>query len=369
MSNTRFAYRYAFLPDDEELILRIDTAAGELYNKIIHTDAEKIDLSSYGKAYFSEYKRKLFFTLQGCCFNLIWSVYFSGKKPETVTLVDNGGGLGILSLLAKTAGIGTVCYNDIFETVYSDAQKLATALGIPVDHFIHGDIEQIADYLQSNHLAPHIITSRNTVEHIYNLPHFFSEAAKLNTDLVFFFSTTSNPKNPLIRFYLRRIHLAVENKMRGVRRGETKSAELLSFSAVRKNLITEKFPNLTETEKEMLAKLTRGKRKEDIFSIVEKYLRDKKYPDITVYGSNTCDPITGSWAENLLPLSFYEEQFIKNGFHFRCIPGFYNTKYKNSLLNMVAKGINFISRKIKFISLSAAPFIGLAGVKGRDRHL
>lgn len=58
-----------------------------------------------------------------------------GKKLEECCLVDYGGGVGTLSLLAKKLGVGTVIYNDIYNVSCRDAQVIAKAVEAEADYY------------------------------------------------------------------------------------------------------------------------------------------------------------------------------------------------------------------------------------------
>jgi hypothetical protein len=60
-------------------------------------------------------------------------------------MVDYGGGLGLMSMLARRLGVGRVIYNDIYPASCRDAELIARQLGIPANDYVTGHIESVVE--------------------------------------------------------------------------------------------------------------------------------------------------------------------------------------------------------------------------------
>lgn len=359
-----FIHKDAILPATKEFNLRLEAAAAILEKKILELDIRSLPVSDYSQRYFTDYLRKLRYSLQSCNLIISWAVAKSGKEPEQITFVDNGGGVGILSFLAKQAGIKTVIYNDIYDVATKDAAVIANALEVSVDHFCVGDADQLVSFVKENELRVDIVASRNVIEHIYNLDVYFETVKNISDGpLVLFFATTANQKNPLVDIYTKRLHRTAEYKGKKAQWGQKQRDAILPYLLIRKNILKDEFPGLSDPELAKLAALTRGMMKEDIILAGKKFLETKQLPKQPAHPTNTCDPFTGNWMEHLVPIDEYQRLFRNNGFEFELINGFYNTGYKMKVLNLITPVINkfikFLGRRAIFLS----PFIGLMGTR------
>ena len=99
-----FIYKNCKLPNEPALIQQLEIAAKLLDQKMQGLDYLALPISDYAKRYYAYDLRKLRYMLQSYCYLLLWSVNKSGKKIEEISMLDHGGGIGMLSLLAKCAG-------------------------------------------------------------------------------------------------------------------------------------------------------------------------------------------------------------------------------------------------------------------------
>ncbi|MBL0048717.1 MAG: hypothetical protein IPP32_11555 [Bacteroidetes bacterium] len=354
----------AFLPPDLSQASHLNAAAEKLEAMLLQLDYKSLNLSDYGKRYYAYDLRKLTYMLQSYVFMLLWAQYKSGKKFNELTLLDHGGGVGMLSLLAKLAGCKTVIHQDLNPVISADAKRIADTLNIPIDYFINGDTPEFVAFVNANKLNLNILGSRNVIEHVYDLNLFFTETAKIQSDkLILFLSTTANEKNPLVNTYTKGLQRKFELKGNPVAWGEKELDRENSGINQRKRIIKNAFPAIAETENLRLAAATRGRIKADIIADVQAYLKNGSMPIELAHPTNTCSPESGSWVEHLLPLNDYKAMLEQNGFKFDFINGFYNTNYPQAYLNLITPTINLAIRSLKKGGTFLAPFISIIGEK------
>lgn len=356
----KFIYKYAILPKDDVLSAKLDNAANNLYKKLYGLNVQDLKVSDYTKRYLEDHKKKLIYSLQVYTYMLFWSVKLSNKSLSDLSILENGGGTGILCLLAKEVGVKNIIYNDVYDVACNDFKELSKYFDLEPDHIILGEIEEIAIYLNQNQINCDVIASRNVIEHIYDLNNYFHKASTIqNKDLILFLATTANEKNILTDIYTKRIHNRSEYQDRERKWGFKQRDSYNAYCDIRKSIISESYKNLTSKEVDLLAKLTRGLIKEDIILAVNEYVKNGKRPDPIKHPTNTCDPMTGNWAEHLVSLTDYKKLIEKNDFSLNIICGFYNTHYKLKILNIITSIANMVIKKLTFTSIYGAPFIVL----------
>ncbi|MBS1511112.1 MAG: 50S ribosomal protein L11 methyltransferase [Bacteroidetes bacterium] len=275
---------------------------------------------------------------------------------EKMILVDYGAGNGMLGIFARYCGVGTVYINDINEVFVRAAKELAAMMQVDVKGFITGDAADIARSLHGQ--IPNAVAGTDVIEHIYNLPDFFSQLHKLNPKLVTVFTTASNTDNP---FKNRRLkQLQRKDEYEGGAPGDyTLFGEVATepFVVIREKMITAIAHSLSKEETALLVQHTRGMRKEDIEQAVKNYVTEKKLPPLLPHLTNTCDPVTGSWTERLLTTEEYNAIYAKAGFHCCFYNGFYNAwcgGMKGLIMQTANAGITMLGKYL-------APFITLVG--------
>lgn len=342
---------------------RIHKAALDLEQELTLLNIDNLNISDYSKRYFKDYLRKLNYSLKACSFIIFKSLNIAGTKPEDTVFVDYGGGVGILSLLAKKAGIETVIYNDIYDIACEDAAVISKALGIQVDHFVTGDVRDLKDYTEKENLSIDIIASRNVIEHIYDLEEYFNILSSFKSpSLTLFFATTANEKNILVDLYTKNIQKKIEHQgLKG--KWEKERDNIKPYRLLREEIIKKNFPYLSEEEIKTLTTRTRGLNESVIRKVLQKYIETKELPSYPSHPTNTCDPYTGNWAEHLVSLKDYERLFVQNGFTFDFENGFYNTNYEIKALNLITPLINRVIKLVGKKGIYLAPFIALKGKK------
>ena len=94
---------------------------------------------------------------------------------DRTVIVDYGGGSGTMSMMAKELGIGTVVYADVYDGSCADAGRLGELLGLPIDHTVCGDIDELISYLSSNSICVNAVVSYDVIEHIYDVESHFEK--------------------------------------------------------------------------------------------------------------------------------------------------------------------------------------------------
>lgn len=326
-------------------------------------DFNGLAISEYSKKYWNDNLRKLKYVMRCNSFLLANACFKSGKQLSEITLIDNGGGTGSISILAKAAGIGNVLYNDIYDVSCDDAKVVASSISLAANDYICGDSDSLVTYFKSRKINCDCIVSRNVIEHIYNLENYFRDIAEYSErNLVVCLATTANIKNPLVNLYTRNIQKTAELKgTKGKWQKERDSNS--SFIEIRKKIIKENFEKIEDEKIVLYAQATRGMMVQDIIEFVKNHELTRGVPSLPIDPTNTCDPITGNRTENLLPSSTYKKLLEKNGFEFELKAGFYNVNYAQKVLNLITPCINLVIKKLPFTSIFLAPFILIVGVK------
>lgn len=343
-----------FLPYEDELSRNIQEKAGLLLEKLRTLRVDELGMTYYCAEYFkgSHFKR-LFFSIETSAHLLYRSISASKKPIQEIVIMDYGAGVGTLYTLAKMIGCRQVIYNDHLEDWKQSAQLIAEAIGVQVDEYIVGDIDATLAALKEKNIQCSIITSRNVVEHIYTLDHFYSAIATQQPGALVYSSTTANYKNPASRIKHWFWHQKWEKQ----------------YKEQRKKKIIDWAPGLSEADANRLATLTKGKAINDIEDSVRHFLTTKNFPTPLPVRSNTCDPSNGVWAEHLLKFEEYEELIGTSNYTVRFEPGFWDTHYGKEWKNSFGKMLNKLITINQPIGFLIAPFIYVIAEIKRKRDL
>jgi 2-polyprenyl-3-methyl-5-hydroxy-6-metoxy-1,4-benzoquinol methylase len=263
----------------------------------------------------------------------------SVKIKSSVSLIDFGAGNGLLGLFAKFCGFNRVFINDNNADFLAASKNLALQLNINIDGFIEGDIDKVQEYFTNE--VPDAIVGTDVIEHIYNLEFFFKVLMQMNPEMNSAFTTASNPGNYFKVKKLKKLQLIDE--FRGGTPGDmsiTGESQAEPFIKTREQIIRKHTSSLTDDAILELAKTTRGKNEQDIIAAINKYNISGELPASPRHETNTCNPLTGSWTERILPLDEYISIYNGAGFHPRFYNGFYNDfeggikSYAKKLLNL-----------------------------------
>ncbi|MBL7700260.1 MAG: hypothetical protein JNK79_18995 [Chitinophagaceae bacterium] len=331
-----------FLVYEDDLGLRINSASQELFSRLSKVDVEELGMPEHCLYYFKvSHSKRLFFSIETSAHILYRSINMTGKLTGDIVLMDYGAGVGTLFLLAKMIGCRKVIYNDHLEEWKQSAELVANAIDVHVDHYITGDIDACLDELERLQITCDIVTSRNVIEHIYKLDKFYSAIRHKQPTAIVFSSTTANKSNPAVVVKHRMWHRKWEKVYRGKR----------------VVMIERQSPGMAAHRKEKLARATRGLAAEDLNEAIDTFRKNGHVPDTQEFGSNTCDPENGVWAENLLSMKRYRQLIDEQQFTVSFAPGFWDTHYKRSYMNVAARWLNKIIAKNSKFAMRLAPFI------------
>jgi len=323
--------------------LKIKNAIISLSDKLLLLNLDTLNISDYNKTYLKKYVNE---------FNYYMSIYIQllqkslnklSKPISQSTFIDYGGGCGILSYLAKEIGFKTVIYNDIYQTSVDDVKIISKSLGIDIDNFISGDVDELVKQIKQQVLKPDLICSFDVLEHIYDIEDWFKSICEIENPFSIIFMTHANPCNPLINFRLKKLQRRAEFK--GLKKGEGwKEIDIhTSYLEARKNIIQNYMPDISKKNIQLLADRTRGLRKYDIEKIVIDFQKTGDILYQIKHPTNTCDPFTGNWAEHLI--SFKELRLIAKTNNLKMI--ITNSFYvysKNKILNIPKYILNQLLR-------------------------
>jgi 2-polyprenyl-3-methyl-5-hydroxy-6-metoxy-1,4-benzoquinol methylase len=369
----RFMCRCARLPKGEEQLLKnINSAAERLFNKLKSYNVNAADISDFIKRYFGHKMTCIPANLKLNAYLLALSLAKSGIPIDKFVFLDYGGGSGMLSLLAKELGIGTVIYNDINPVCCHDAEEIAKSVGNKADYYICGDIDDVIAFLKGKNINCNAISSYDTLEHIYDIESFLEKLQFLSSNtLTVAVASGANTFNPLInrRWTKRQLSLEYEDQKRILGWDERDCSR--AFLNVRKDIILEYLRSLNrkldDDKVEQLARNTRGMVKAGIQKSLDDYLKTGKLPQEPSHPTNTCDPYTGNWAEHLMDLNNLVRILSNTGFKAELLAGYYSGSLSGSLKNIIKRYmggfLNIVIRLSKKHGIRVSPCFVIYGTK------
>jgi 2-polyprenyl-3-methyl-5-hydroxy-6-metoxy-1,4-benzoquinol methylase len=359
----KYIYPFTKLQNHKALLDDINSAASRLHKKVEVLDGHSLPISHYNKHYFDSYQKDILRVLQRSSFILFLSTSVYRKPLSDLVFVDYGGGTGFLALLAKELGIGTVIYSDIYDISCQDARVIADSLQLVANSYVCGDVDELLDFLQRERIHCDAIMSYDVLEHIYNVESFLHKlVTSPNGPSTILMASAANKRNPFIRKNLGNMHFRYEYGDRSKEAWHKERDTLRAFHSVRKEIIENYAPELSQKEVEVLAKNTRGKIIGDILECVEEYKKEKSLSVKPRHPTNTCDPYTGNWQEQLLELDWLEGILKREGIITRILPGYYGT-HAHPIKNLIGLGLNLFISKFPDVGLGVAPFYIFCGVR------
>ena len=287
-------------PDSRVLATRVDDAASRLYKKLLSVDLRSLDVSDYFRLYLQSHLKHAVPSLQLYSHLLFLSLRGIVESSD-VGFVDYGGGTGLLSLLAREAGVPNVTYNDIYDVSCQDARTLAVKVGLEADDYVLGDLEDLTSYLRGRSVQCRTVASFDVIEHVYDIESFLRAVPSISSGpLRVVFASTANTFNPLLSWMLSKKQRAAETLDRPLTAGHKLRDTTRAYRSVREELIRQHAPTLTLEEVGHLGAVTRGLMKGDIEVAVDRFVATGESPAELVHRTNTCDPYTGNWCEHLM---------------------------------------------------------------------
>lgn len=286
---------------------QLDAAASLLKQCLTQLKVDDLPISNYSRKYFYRYQ-STGFSIFDRLTDIVSRGFERRRNQSEPSSIDYGGGLGLISLLIKAAGLGYVDYIDIARESAQDARTIASALKLPADHYHVGELYQVQNELIGRSLRPDMIFSSEVIEHIFDIEAFFDAVAFVIPDggsVVF--STSANPLNPFVAFNLRRIQRRYEAP-----------AEVFaeSYVALRQAYIRNKLNDrrIDASVVLALAARTRGLVFEDIDEILTQFGTTGILPKELADPTNTCDPRNGCWCERLMNPHLLSSSLARRGF-------------------------------------------------------
>jgi len=339
MAFNRLYYFYnqkSLPPVDPEFLQKLDDAGARLAEKIARLRPEKLKLSDEAAHWLLRMQQNGGDDIRKHLTLLAWAF-----EPKPVSrdfvFVDHGGGFGLMSFLAREAGIPTVIHNDIFDSMCLHARIFGEALGLSADAYICGELADVVNWLHTRSDQTCLLVSINVIEHIYDIAAFFRDAASLSRQHVtLVLSTSANPLNPFVRRRHEQQHREWEH-CDGPHAGFVVATEARAFYKVRLDMIRAVAPSLSDQDQARLATATRGLRKADIEKCVREFLTTRAITVAPEHPTNTCDPLTGTWEERLLDINKVEQMLKSHGFAVRVSGGYYSGRNVNPAVRTVKK--------------------------------
>ncbi|MBU2489420.1 MAG: hypothetical protein KKA60_08525 [Proteobacteria bacterium] len=356
-----------FSPSRDPAHDAVGRAAARLGRKLAGVDPFSLPVSDYSRRYLSDKLASLPQVMALYTHILSACLSATGKDPGELAVVDYGGGTGMLSLLAREAGARTVVYLDIYGLSCVDAASLAKSLDLSADHYVEGDVEALFSFLETSGLVPDVVASYDVIEHVYDILGFFRRLGDLPRETALVMASGANEANPLLRRRLSAIHRWVETEGQEARWGQKERDCKTAYLTERETILSAEFvrlgidpqpPGLGE-----LARRTRGLAGEDLCLAAARFLETGDLPEPPAHPTNTCDPHTGNWAENLLDPQDLVRVLREAGRPARVAPGLYGPGGRGAK-DAAKRLANLFIRAAGSRALFAAPFYTVISPSG-----
>ncbi len=339
----------------------IDFCSKAFSEKLAGLDVDSLQISGYPKIYLKYLikHREYYIEIYKDIFKKIFKNTY--LKAEEIVFIDYGTGNGLLAMFASLLNFNRIVAIDVDEDFIATAKQTADAIGFKQIIFINGS-EDVLCQIDSNGINM-VLAGTDVIEHIYNLDVFLTYLNKANKILLALFTTASNPLNPRIVRRLKKQQISDELY------GGTSSDRSLfgndhiSFLSSRESIIRKNFPEIGTDEVKILAKVSRGLRKDDIIEMVHRFLSNNIYMSAIEHPTNTCDPETGSWSERLIELPEYKDLFNRYGFSLKIVNGFYDSFNGGRIVRFIISTLNKGIYCFPALGVFAAPYILLIAKK------
>ncbi|MGI9598299.1 MAG: hypothetical protein ACR2QK_19200 [Acidimicrobiales bacterium] len=338
----QYLYDFADRPIDSGLTADIGRAAARLDTKLGSLDPDALPISELYRRILSDIQASTVGALQLFGYILQWSLRGIDKPLDEVTLIGVGGGLGTLTLLARELGIGTVVYNDIYDTACRDAQVVAERLGLEADHYAPGDLGDLVAETERLGLDVDAVGSYDVIEHVYDIDSYMTGLAGLpGPRLSIAMASGANMYNRRYRNWIMPFQRQCEFEGRTADADHYERDTVRAYVDIRRDMITATGPDLAEAEVERLVTHTRGLRQEDIERATQAFVERRELPPVIDHPTNTCDPFTGNWQEHLMNPDELVELLRGQGYEAGWQSGYFQARSPNPAKRTAARVINF----------------------------
>lgn len=252
-----------------------------------------------------------------------------------VHMLDYGGGWGLMGLMAKEAGVGSVTYLDINDGTTRAIQAVAEAIGLPLDRYICGDETALFGSYNS-------VVSSDVLEHVYDPSPVFQRIASVcEPGAKVFHQTGANPKSLHQQITLTRLHRQLEP----------------TVCAERRQIIAES--GVDGHAADTLAEATRGLNRSDLDAAIAAYRNSGTLPK-PAHPTNTCD-LTGYWYERLMDPRIVAGQMKAAGFKAEVARCFWGPGRSSAPARWAKHLANAASRLSRRAGLRVTFYYGIAG--------
>lgn len=297
------------------------------YKKAKTTDLE---LDEYNFNYLNKYIDKIEYNTYLAC-NLVEGLEINNFS----SIFDIGGGIGFNAAFFSFIGVENVMYFDVDPISTKDAKNINDALKFKNIEYYTDSIEGLIKFDLSNSL----VCSRDVIEHIYDLPAFFeiTKPAKLNRHNTAAVLNSTFRKNEFKAIHHKAEFLGQNTEV--IKKRDSKKA----YFKTRSEIISTYLPEKTEKEVTKLASETRGLAKREIHTYVLEGVLPEHH--LQVLHDNTCDPLTGNWAERTLSFANYQTLAGDINLKFRLLK--YNTFNGGTFKKLTLQTINYLLKLTK----------------------
>lgn len=356
-----------FTSASPELIELSERKFDELHTKLQSLKLSDLPISDYNKRYLGEhiddYKKASWFLS-----HIFMLVMEKNVELAKLTIIDYGGGSGLLSYYAKLLGVGTVIYNDIYGVSCTDVAIISEKLGIKIDYIVEGDIEHVIEFTQEKKINIDFVIANDVIEHIYDVNKWFSRVKNLpSNELRLICTSHANPYNPLINRKLSKLQQNAEFKARNKQWGHKDRDSLNSFYEIRKQIIKKQLPDVDRKTLDELSLVTRGLMENDIQQEVLVFKQNGQTNYKPNHKTNTCDPYTGNWIEQLIDLKQLNKDTDEMGYKSQISKGFYINTKGGFIVSRTKIIVNYLTNLLGFGGFYLAPYYIVSSIfKGKE---
>lgn len=338
---------------NDEILTLINNASERLLIKLKTLQLDQLEISAYYKTYLLKYINHFYYYAR--LYNQLFIKAFEVDANFTNrVIIDYGGGIGFLSLLALELGAKKVYYVDINNDASKAACVLGFEIGLKANDYLVGDLDHLIKELKSKEIHPDFVCSFDVIEHIYNPKEWMNKILTNYKTTVIVSMTSANGYNPFVNWKLKKYHQKAEYIGSSNQKIVNTRDTVLPFLATRRQIIAEFAPELSNLELDLLAKQTRGLFIDDIKEQLAIYKQKKNIHYRPKHMSNTCDPYTGNWVENIIDIKQLESDFNETQIKLEVIPTLYSPS-QNSILNILKKVLNVCIEVLRKYSLYFSP--------------